>query len=340
VQAEDFDNGGEGSGYHDLSGSNEGGAYRDTGVDVEGTSDTGGGHGVGWMFAGEWLKYTVNVTAAGTYDFEARVASNGGGGTFHLEINGTDVTGPVSVPDTGGWQSWTTVRKTGLGLSAGQQSWRLVMDSNGPSTAVGNLNYFRIVSGSGGGPAPAGGNIVLYPSDVTNIVGNWARIGSTSGAGGLKMQSADAGTDVTDGALAAPGDYFEAQFVPEANRQYRVWLRLRAAGDSKFNDSVWVQFSGAVDSGGSPLWRTGTGSGLLVNLEACGGCGSSQWGWTGGAWWVTDRAIVSFAATATQTIRIQNREDGVDIDQIVLSPTTYFDQAPGITVNDTTIVAK
>ena len=342
LQAEDFDTGAEGSAYHDLSGANEGGAYRNTGVDVEATSD-GGGHNVGWMFAGEWLKYTVNVTAGGTYDLEARVASRGGGGTFHVEIDGRDVSGPISIPDTGDWQTWSTVRKTGLTLAGGQQVWRLVMDTNGESTFVGNINFMRVVSagaGSGGGGTPAGGDVVLYSSDVSTIAGNWTRIGSTSGAGGLKMQSADLGASNPDAPLASPGDYFEAQFIPEANRPYHVWLRLRASGETKFNDSVWVQFSGAVDSGGSPLWRSGTGSGLLVNLEACAGCGSSSWGWTDGAWWLDDTPIVTFPSTATQTIRIQTREDGLDIDQIVLSPATYFDRAPGAAVADTTIVGK
>ena len=337
VQAEDFDTGGEGSGYHDLSGSNEGGAYRDTGVDVESTSDAGGGHNVGWLFAGEWLKYLVNVTAAGTYDLEVRVASRGDGGSFHVEINGSNVTGPIAIGDTGGWQAWSTVRKTGLSLNAGQQVWRLVMDSNGPSAAVGNINFLRIVSA---GSAPTGGDVVLYSSDVSTMVGNWSRVGSSSGAGGLKMQSTDDGASNVEAALASPSDYFEAQFVPQANRPYRLWLRLRATGDSKFNDSVWVQFSGAVDSGGSPLWRTGTGSGLLVNLEACADCGSASWGWSSGAWWLNDTAIVTFPSTATQTIRIQSREDGLDIDQIVLSPATYFDRAPGAPVGDTTVVAK
>ena len=64
-------------------------------------------------------------------------------------INGTDRTGPLSVPNTGGWQTWVTIRKTGLSLSAGQQVWRVVLDSNGSTTAVGNLNYFRVVAASG-----------------------------------------------------------------------------------------------------------------------------------------------------------------------------------------------
>ena len=149
MQFEAFDNGGEGVAFHDLSTENSGGVFRTTGVDVEPTSDTGGGYNIGYAFASEWLAYTVNVGAAGTYDIEARVASNGTGGTFHIEINGVDRTGPLSVPNTGGWQTWATIRKTGLSLSAGQQVWRVVLDSNGSTTVLGNLNYFRVVSTSG-----------------------------------------------------------------------------------------------------------------------------------------------------------------------------------------------
>ena len=49
---------------------NAGGAYRPTDVDIETTADTGGGYNLGWVAAGEWLKYTVNVTAAGNYNLE------------------------------------------------------------------------------------------------------------------------------------------------------------------------------------------------------------------------------------------------------------------------------
>ena len=157
LQAEDFDNGGEGVGYHDLDGANSGGAYRSTGADIEPTSDAGGGYNVGWAAAGEWLSFSVNLSTSGTYDIEARVASSGSGGTFHIEINGVDRTGPFTVPDSGGWQSWVTIRKTGLSLTGGQQLWRLVMDRNGGSGTVGNFNYFRVTApGSSGGSGGSG----------------------------------------------------------------------------------------------------------------------------------------------------------------------------------------
>ena len=107
IEAENFDNGGEGVAYHDESAGNSGGGYRATDVDVQPTIDAGGGYNVGWVGAGEWLNYTVTVATAGLYAMEVRVASLGAGGTFHLEVNGIDTTGAIVVPDTGSWQSWT-----------------------------------------------------------------------------------------------------------------------------------------------------------------------------------------------------------------------------------------
>jgi len=49
---------------------------------------------------------------------------------------------------------------------------------------------------------------------------------------------------------------------------------------------------------------------------------------------------VSFSTDQLQTIRIQTREDGVSLDQIVLSPGAYLTTAPGATRNDTTIMAR
>jgi carbohydrate binding protein with CBM6 domain/phospholipase D-like protein len=145
LQFENFDEGGEGVAYHDLTTTNSGGQYRLTdAVDLATTTDTGGGFQVGWAFAGEWLQYTVNVTTAGTYNIDVRVASAGNGGTFHIEVNGVDKTGPMTVQNTNGWDTWTTVRKAGVALSAGVQVWRVVMDSNGPTTAVGNFNNIRV----------------------------------------------------------------------------------------------------------------------------------------------------------------------------------------------------
>ena len=813
IEAENFDDGGPGVGYSDTTPENSGSQYRSTGVDIEATADTGGGYNVGWMFAGEWLRYTVNVATAGIYDLEFRVASNGSGGTFHVEVDGADKTGPLSVPNTAGWQAWTTIRADGINLNAGVQQWRVVMDTNGATTAVGNLNWIRvssrssngaivrgpylqqvtdrsailvwttrepaagevryggpdgmtlvtaaemrpfsstqtgldfdfyqheahlaglsaatrytydifadgvdstagqdafttapatgggtvrfiafgdsgvgstaqnqlagrmaaetfdfalhagdiaygtanaegggsyrqyddwlfsvyaawlrthalfpsignhddevdfarayrdvfvlpehgatatypdhaeryysfdygpvhfvaldterafidparrqaqltwldadlgatpqpwrvvffhrspyssgaehgselavrqafgpvferrgvqlvisshehdyersvpwrefvpsggsvtyIVTGGGGAPlyqsgmnawtatsasvhhyvratvggcaiqldavgldgavfdtyslnrctqatdgaapqvaitspsngaavsgvvdvqasasddvsvakvdlyvdgvltaidslapyswgvdttaftngthvlearaydnashntrsasvsvsvsngAPTARDVVLYSSDVSVIQGNWSRVASSSGAGGFRMSSADLSAPAADPAIT-PVDYFEATFNAPAG-SYRIWLRMRGTADSKFNESVWVQLSDATTGAGAPLWRIGTTNALLVNLEDCGGCGISSWGWQDNAWWLGESSVVRFTTAGPHTIRIQTREDGVDIDQIVLSPVTFFTNPPGPVRNDQTIVPK
>jgi hypothetical protein len=129
IQAEDFDAGGEGVAYHDTDTSNDGGAYRpNEGVDIQPTG-SGNGFDVGWVQAGEWLKYTVNVQQAGNYNVGFTVATALAGGTFHLEADGADITGPIRVNNTGGWQTYTTLSRQ-VALPAGQHTLRLVMDAS------------------------------------------------------------------------------------------------------------------------------------------------------------------------------------------------------------------
>ena len=76
VNAEKFDNGGEGVAYHDTTAGNTGGAVPADRRRYRGDAD--GGYDVGWIAAGEWLNYTVNVATAGTYTVQLRVASPSG----------------------------------------------------------------------------------------------------------------------------------------------------------------------------------------------------------------------------------------------------------------------
>jgi hypothetical protein len=194
----------------------------------------------------------------------------------------------------------------------------------------------RDVQVSNGTPA----DIVLYPSDVSKLSGAWTRMTSTTGAGGQKLVCADLGFAAKDAPLAAPRDYVEFTFTASAGTPYRLWLRLRAGGDSSANDSVWVQFTGAVGTSGAPLWPAGSTSALLVGLEDCSGCGVSGWGWQDNAWWLAQSSLVSFAGDGPHTIRVQTREDGVEIDQVVLSSSTYLNAPPGALRDDSTIVPK
>jgi Carbohydrate binding module (family 6) len=143
IEAENFDDGGEAAAYHDSGLTNDGGQYRSEDVDIQTTIDQGGGYNVGWLTAGEWLAYSVNVQQSGTYAFDFRVAAAGPGGTFHVEANGVNITGPVTIPDTGGWQNWRTITANGVALSGGPQRFIAVMDTNGPTGVFGNINWIN-----------------------------------------------------------------------------------------------------------------------------------------------------------------------------------------------------
>ena len=139
VEAENYDDGGETIAYHDCDGNNNGGEYRPgESVDIEECSE--GGYNVGWMCQGEWLEYTVDVAASGYYDIEIRVASESTGGVFHLEFDGEDKTGDITIDPTGGWQAWTTVTATAT-LSGGEQIMRFVSTDSGEF----NLNRFTFI---------------------------------------------------------------------------------------------------------------------------------------------------------------------------------------------------
>ena len=146
IEAENFDNGGQGVAYFDTTPTtNSGAVYRpNEGVDIEATADTGGGYDVMKTKAGEWLQYTANLSATGTYAVELRVASLGGGGIVRVDVDGVDVTGPLTIPNTGGWQAWTTIRSNGVALASGIHRIRLVFVSAG-ANGIANVNFLRLV---------------------------------------------------------------------------------------------------------------------------------------------------------------------------------------------------
>jgi len=147
LEAENFDNGGSGVAYGDNSAGNKGGAWRSTDVDIEWSSE--GVADVGWISAGEWLNYTVNVTSAGSYVVQLRVASPNGGGSMHVGFNNTsNVWSVVGIPSTGGWQTWATVTLP-VTLGAGVQQLTLLFDSGGF-----NLNSISVVAAGGSPTAP------------------------------------------------------------------------------------------------------------------------------------------------------------------------------------------
>lgn len=127
IEMENYDLGGEGTAYHDEDDVNSGDVYRtDEGVDLDGNDKDG--YVLGWTKKDEWLAYTIDVKEEDNYVFSARAASGLDGSGFHLSIDGTDVTGTITVPNTGSWTDYTTVTGTTKPISAGKHTLRLTID--------------------------------------------------------------------------------------------------------------------------------------------------------------------------------------------------------------------
>ncbi len=125
--AVDFDKGGEGVAYHDNTPGNQGGFYRTT-EDVDIINPSPGVYVVNNFETSEWLNYTINVTASGTYKIEAQVSSMFSTSQFHVSIDGVDKTGLITAPNTGLWTTFQWVGKDGISLTAGQHILRITAD--------------------------------------------------------------------------------------------------------------------------------------------------------------------------------------------------------------------
>ncbi len=113
-------------------------------MDIEATTDAGGGYDVGWTAAGEWLDYAVNLTQGGTYRMDMRLASPSAGATFRVLVDGTQVGTDTAVPNTGAWQTYQTVSLLNLPLTAGPHTVRVQWVANSTGGSGPNFNWFQL----------------------------------------------------------------------------------------------------------------------------------------------------------------------------------------------------
>jgi hypothetical protein len=206
------------------------------------------------------------------------------------------------------------------------------------AAAVPLLLLLQLVSGPRPDAQSGSGDIILRPGSGATVSGAWRVVSDSSAAAGRAVRHPNSGAPKITPALAQPVNYFEQTFTADAGVPYRLWIRGRAESNYWGNDSVFVQFDGTVEDGVAK-YRIGTTSALEVNLEDCSGCGLAGWGWQDTGWGVGVLGPeVVFASTGTRRIRVQTREDGFTVDQIVMSPARYQTSAPGALKNDTTIL--
>lgn len=143
VQAEDYSFDGRDVGYHDLEDDNKGGtvARPYEGVDL---CDQAGAIVMCWIRAGEWVKYTVDVQRAGTYEVRARVSSPyDPAGRVSLAWDGGAAGAPVDIAGTTSHNAFTTqVLEPSRRLSPGTHTFILHTDPDAYQNF--NIDYFEL----------------------------------------------------------------------------------------------------------------------------------------------------------------------------------------------------
>jgi phosphatidylserine/phosphatidylglycerophosphate/cardiolipin synthase-like enzyme/regulation of enolase protein 1 (concanavalin A-like superfamily) len=203
-----------------------------------------------------------------------------------------------------------------------------------------------------GGPAPCtyppplppstAPTVVLWPATTSTaeVHGTWQVVQDTTAAGGAALANPDFAQGKITPALADPVNAFDMTFSAVANTPYHLWVRMRAQGNSMKNDSIHVQFNDSVTPTGAATMQIGSASSAEIVLQKGDADTSiSGWGWADNGW-NTAGPHIYFRTTGTHRLRVQQREDGAVIDQIVLSPNLYLTQAPGAGDNDTTKLAQ
>jgi endoglucanase Acf2 len=267
VEAENFDYGGEGVAYHSPFAVNPGGAYRPSeGMGVEGPfASTGGTYDVGYFAQGDWMNYTVNVDAAGTYVLDLHASSAPpDGATAHVSFGSggagttppTVTSGPIAISNTGGWGNYKDFTAT-VTLPAGTQVMTVWVDGGAY-----NLDYLSLTpqaqanspeepytpEGTGPGVALRGLPTVLPQFGAVQIESeNYDQGGQAAGATGVQSagyywldQSQYTGTYPYTATPFRPGEY-----VDLANRGTGLATTNWKGGD-------WTQYSVLAATNATP----------------------------------------------------------------------------------------
>jgi len=131
-----------------------------SGISIEATSDVSGIANVGWIDAGDWLEYNIDVPVTGDYTVYFRISANA---TTNLELRENNATvQTLQIPASGGWQNWNTLQTT-VRLTSGKHKLQVYTN-----TGKFNLNWIEITNL--GWPSvvsePSLANERVYPNPV------------------------------------------------------------------------------------------------------------------------------------------------------------------------------
>ena len=190
VEMEFYDSGGPGVAYFDADAVNNGSGVlnrgntvldrfrEDEGVDlsytkkdidktVDGVQEKIGELYLGWTAPGEWVNYTIDVQASGTYTINAHMSSRTDAAEISLAFDNIDQTGPIRLPTTTHWHIWRIASNLAqVKLERGLHVMKLSVLKEGNF----NLDYLEFVP-VGGTSTGAG----FAPLEATEQVKQMAR---------------------------------------------------------------------------------------------------------------------------------------------------------------------
>lgn len=228
--AADYDLGSSGEAYLDQTTNspyNSGTVYRNDFVDIETSGDTSPtiGYDVGWLDAGDWMKYSATIPV-GPFSITPRVAANAAGGSFHVEIGGSNVTGAINIPNTGGWQSWSTLSPRTFTNISPASSFRVVIDNSGF-----NLNWLQFAS-----LLPATPSGLQATSNISQVKLTWNSVGGVTSYN-IRRANSSGGTYYIVASGISGTNYSDTTITNGANFYYVV-TGVNAYGESGLSNEA------------------------------------------------------------------------------------------------------
>jgi len=264
IQAENYDNGGEGVAYHDTTSGNVFNVYR-TAEDMDVGAippASGGGFHIGFVEPDEWAEYTVNVPVTQAYEVRLWVSSNHPGpNTFHLELDGSDVSGSRSVPFNGAWHDYQLLTIPAVTLTAGSSRILRV------SFDAGHFNLDRLEIR---GQAPWGGTPTSLPTEPIqaedyDLGGEGIAYHDTTAGNVFGVYRTDEDMDVgaippASGAgfhigFLANGEW--AEYTVNVTQSQNYEMAMRIASDTPLTTRFRVLLDGNDISGAQTVTATG-----------------------------------------------------------------------------------
>ncbi|HYC86785.1 MAG TPA: carbohydrate-binding protein [Chryseosolibacter sp.] len=265
------------------------------GVQLENTSDGGGGQNVGWIDTNDWMTYRVNVPTAGSYKIQYRVASQNGGGSIRFErAGGSPVFGTISVPSTGGWQTWTTISHN-VDLPAGEQEVAIAASAGGF-----NINWFNISANSA---VPIGQTVWLRGSNSQYVSSENGTQAMRCNRPAVQAWEQFTVVDAGGGKIALRS---QSKYVSSENGAQAITC-------NRASISEWEKFDWVANSNGTISLRGSNGryissengtQAMTCNRATAGGWEQFTWGGVAGARLATSEVSLDASEGETEVLAV------------------------------------